>query len=218
MSIELFKRILSSLILIPITFFCIFKGSYFFSVLILISFLFTCYEWYAMVKINKFKYFGIIFLIFSYLTIFFIRNGYDEFSLYLFFFVILICISSDLGGYIFGRLLKGPKLSKISPNKTYAGVFGALILSNISLVIFAYYSHIVNVDKVIIDLKFFVTVSTISIVSQLGDLFISYFKRLNNVKDTGFIIPGHGGILDRTDGMIFAFPFFFILLSLDLIQ
>ena len=218
MNIELSKRILSSLILIPVTFFCIFKGSYFFSILILILFFFTCYEWWLMVKINKFKYFGIIFLIFSYLTIFFIRNGYGEQSLYLFFYVILICISSDLGGYIFGKLLKGPKLTKISPNKTYAGVLGALILSNILLVIFAYNSHIVNVSKIIIDLKFFVIVSIVSVVSQLGDLVISYFKRLNNFKDTGNIIPGHGGILDRTDGMIFAFPFFFILLSFNLIQ
>ena len=216
MNKELLNRTISSIILIPIVFFCIIKGSFFFNTLILISFLLTCYEWIKMIDNKKFKILGLLFLVFSYSTIYLIRNTNDDNSLHLFFIVILICVSTDLGGYIFGKILKGPRLIKISPNKTYAGFFGGHILSLVVIIIYTKKFYIGNLDKQMIDSQFIITIFLISVVSQLGDLVISYFKRISKVKDTGNIIPGHGGILDRTDGMIFAFPFFYILLLLEI--
>ena len=124
--------------------------------------------------------------------------------------ILLICISTDVGGYIFGKLFKGPKLTKLSPNKTYFGMIGGFILS-ISTIIF-YKSYYLNHQ--IFD-NFVVLTLIISIVSQIGDIIISYFKRLSKIKDTGKIIPGHGGLLDRVDGMIFAFPFSYIMVLLN---
>ena len=204
---EVIKRILSSLVLIPIALFFIIKGSFFFTFFIATCFLITLYEWHMMSKKKTYKIFGFIFLIFSFYTAYFIRNEIDN-SLSVFLFIILICIFTDIGGYVFGKLFKGPKLTKISPNKTYAGVFGGYFLS----IIFTYI--LFNYSKIFIDQYFgigeFVWVLIISTVSQVGDIIISYFKRLSKIKDTGKLIPGHGGILDRIDGMLFAFPFYFI--------
>ena len=119
--------------------------------------------------------------------------------------ITIICVSTDIGGYIFGRMFKGPKLTKISPNKTYAGMIGGYFLSLSSLLIIINimdYNHILN--------RLFLITILISTVSQVGDIIISYFKRLSKIKNTGNIIPGHGGLLDRIDGMIFAFPFFYL--------
>ncbi len=214
---ELFKRIVSSLILIPIVFFCIIKGSYLFNILILIAFLLTCYEWISMTENNKLKIIGILFLIISYFTTYLIRNNFETESLFLFLTVILICISTDLGGYIFGKIIKGPKLTKISPNKTISGVAGGIILSITVVIIFVSNSQMTLLNNFEITSKFIAIVILISIVSQIGDIIISYFKRLSKLKDTGNIIPGHGGILDRTDGMIFAFPFSYILFLVNLL-
>ena len=128
----------------------------------------------------------------------------------------MICIATDIGGYTFGKTFKGPKLSRISPNKTYAGVIGGYILS----IVFSYF-FIINENSILFEiytLNYLILTLLISTVSQIGDLIISYFKRISNVKDTGKIIPGHGGILDRIDGMIFVFPFFYLLTELDLLQ
>ena len=144
---------------------------------------------------------GFIFLFFSFYTFYQCSN-----NLILVFFVILICISTDIGGYIFGKVFKGPKLTKISPKKTYAGMIGSYLFSLISFFIASNlydYSFMNN--------KIFLLTIIISTVSQIGDLIISYFKRLSKVKDTGIIIPGHGGLLDRLDGMIFTFPIVFLI-------
>ena len=206
---ELIKRILSSIILIPITLFFIIKGSYFFIFFISVCFLIIAHEWYMMRKKNNFYITGLIFLIFSFYTVYQIRLEVNDGYL-IFLFILLICISTDVGGYIFGKLFKGPKLTKLSPNKTYFGMIGGFILS-ISTIIF-YKSYYLNHQ--IFD-NFVVLTLIISIVSQIGDIIISYFKRLSNIKDTGKIIPGHGGLLDRVDGMIFAFPFSYIMVLLN---
>jgi phosphatidate cytidylyltransferase len=124
-----------------------------------------------------------------------------------FLFVTSICILTDIGGYIFGKLIKGPKLTKFSPNKTYAGMFGGYLLSFISIIFISFANFNYN------GLNIFIFILIISTVSQLGDIFISYFKRLSKIKDTGKIIPGHGGILDRVDGMIFAFPVAYFIIT-----
>tara|TARA_E500000178_G_scaffold300167_1_gene308262 strand:- start:1076 stop:1729 length:654 start_codon:yes stop_codon:yes gene_type:complete len=211
---ELKQRIISSIVLIPLVFFCILMGSYIFSLLIFISFLITLYEWNKMIQSKILVFLGSIYLLFAYLTVFMIRNNFGIDSVYYFFLIILICISTDIGGYIFGKIIKGPKLGFISPNKTYAGFIGGIIMTIIMVLLFVNFIYSFNIDKSKVNLVFLLFVFLISIVSQIGDLIISYFKRLSKIKDTGNIIPGHGGLLDRTDGMVFAFPFSYILLTL----
>ena len=201
---EFFKRLLSSIILIPISIFFIIKGSIFFNIFIIICFFITIYEWFKMIKKNLTKIIGLIFLVLSFYSIYKIRNDFDRDFLYLF-FVTVVCVSTDLGGYIFGKIFKGPKLIKISPNKTYSGSIGGYLFS----VIFTYIY--LNFEQIEFTTEVFIFVVLISTVSQLGDILISYFKRLSKIKDTGKIIPGHGGLLDRIDGMIFAFPFSYLI-------
>ena len=210
MKLEIVKRILSSIIIIPIALFFIIKGSFFFTFFITICFLITLYEWHMMSKKRNYNIFGVIFLLFSFYSSYFIRNDLEKNSLFVFLLIILICISTDIGGYIFGKIFKGPKLTKISPKKTYAGVFGGFFLSIIFVNIFSDYSELFTDKYLNFGRDEFVFVLIISTVSQLGDIIISYFKRLSKIKDTGKLIPGHGGILDRIDGMIFAFPFCYI--------
>ena len=209
MSQELIKRILSSLILIPITLFFIVKGSFLFLFFISICFCVIIYEWHMMSKKKPYRIFGIIFLFFSFYSIFILRIDNDY---WLLLFIITICISTDIGGYVFGKIFKGPKLTKFSPNKTYAGMIGGYLLSIISAIILTNFYF--NVEHPI---NWFIFVILISTISQLGDIIISYFKRLSKIKDTGKIIPGHGGLLDRVDGMIFAFPFSYLIFLIDIL-
>tara|TARA_B100000900_G_C20469314_1_gene670663 strand:+ start:117 stop:749 length:633 start_codon:yes stop_codon:yes gene_type:complete len=206
---ELIKRILSSIILMPIALFFIIKGSFLFIFFISVCFCIIAYEWHMMRKKKTFHFLGLLFLIFSFVTIYDLRLS-TEYNCTIFLVVTVICVATDIGGYIFGKLFKGPKLTKLSPNKTYAGMIGGYFLSLIALSLyFQYYEFELKVQWL-----FFVL--TISTISQLGDIIISYFKRLSRIKDTGKIIPGHGGLLDRVDGMIFAFPFSWIFLMIGI--
>ena len=213
MNNELFQRILSSFILIPLVFFFIFKGSYFFIFFSLIIYLITLYEWHFLSVKKNYHLPGFIFISFSLYTFYYLRiEGYYH----LFLLIILTCISTDIGGYIFGKILKGPKLTKISPNKTYTGRLGGFSLSIILLIILRSNTDLFLLlkNESSVYLNIFVLVIIISFVSQLGDLTISYFKRKSNIKDTGKILPGHGGLLDRIDGMVFAFPFTYLLIKI----
>ena len=120
-----------------------------------------------------------------------------------------ICACSDIGGYIFGKIIGGKKLTKISPNKTISGSIGSFIFSIIPLGFF--YSQTDLDLSTYLSLKKILYCLIISLSCQIGDLIISYFKRLRNVKNTGNILPGHGGLLDRIDGIIFAMPVVYIL-------
>ena len=218
MTQEFQKRLISSIILIPICFFIIFKGSLLFNLFLLVCFLITSYEWHMMSKKKFYHIFGYIFLIVSFLSVYSLRNDDNEVSFFLFLFIIITCISTDIGGYIFGKLFKGPKLTNLSPNKTYSGVIGSYILSLISIYIFTEnYNLIMNESYQFTTQLFFLTLIT-STVSQIGDIIISFFKRLSKLKDTGKIIPGHGGLLDRIDGMLFTFPALYLILSLSLLK
>ena len=214
---EFEKRLLSSLILFPIAIFFIIKGSVFFTFFLSILFLATSYEWLKMSKKNNLlKILGIIFLLFSFYVAYKIREG-ESFKLFL--FIVVICISTDIGGYIFGKIFKGPKLTKISPKKTYAGVIGSFLLSLVTGLTFIHYFGRDPTKLNTEGLPLLLMILFISLVSQIGDLIISYFKRKAKLKDTGKIIPGHGGLLDRIDGLIFVFPALFILiLIIDLIK
>lgn len=215
MSGELLKRIFSSFILIPFSIFIILIGSFYFNIFLLICLIISIYEWNNMSKKLLLKIFGFFFLILSFFSIYKLRNDFDGEYL-LVFFILLICVSTDLGGFIFGKIFKGPRLTKISPNKTYSGVVGSYILSFILALFYYLKLKSFYLDKSIFQI--IVIIFLVSTVSQIGDLLLSYFKRLSNVKDTGKLIPGHGGILDRIDGMIFAFPFFYVLISLNIFK
>ena len=203
MNQEIIKRILSSIIIISSALFFIMKGSIFFIFFLSICFFITSFEWYKMTKNNNYFLFGLILLILSFFSAFLFRNA----SQTDFLLVILICASTDIGGFLFGKIFKGPKLTKISPNKTYSGMIGSFFLSIISALIYTnYYGLIYWTDHLLL-----IAVILISFISQVGDLTFSYFKRKSNIKNTGKIIPGHGGLLDRIDGMLFAIPFSYIL-------
>ena len=131
--------------------------------------------------------------------------------IYLFLWVILLCACSDIGGYVFGKTFEWKKLTAISPNKTLSGVLGSFLFSLLSLFIF---NALLNYEFLSIDLmqslnflelKFFFLAIIFSLMAQVGDLTISFFKRLEKIKDTGKILPGHGGIFDRIDSLMFVF-------------
>ena len=208
---ELKQRILSSIILISLCIFFINIGGILFNIFLLMLFSLSVYEWIKMNNKIIFHFCGTIFLSLSFLSAFILRDNFNEKGELLIFFLILIGISTDLGGYLFGKTFKGPKLTKISPNKTYSGVFGSYIVS-----IFFTYILLQNLPfffelKFSLNINLFLLIFILSSISQFGDLVISYFKRLSSLKDTGKIIPGHGGILDRIDGLIFIFPSFYFL-------
>ncbi len=208
---EIYLRILSSLVIIPFSFFFIIKGSIYFNLFLLFCFFIAIYEWSKMAKNKPYELAGYFFLIFSFCCVCFVRNSLGDNSLFIFVFIITICISSDLGGYFFGKIFKGPKLTKISPKKTYAGMIGGYLLSIVSIKFLLSNTDFFNKNDFFFDKNEFIFVIALSTASQFGDILVSYFKRLSKIKDTGKLIPGHGGILDRIDGMIFAFPFFCIL-------
>ena len=206
---ELQKRILSSIILLPIAVFFIFQGSIFFIFFLSLLLLATGHEWLKMCKKNYYlAFFGNIYLIFSFFLAYYIR---ENIGLLFFFFIIVICIFTDMGGYVFGKIFKGPKLTNISPNKTYSGVVGSFLISLAAGLLFLQYT---NIDLFKNDSsKILFSILFISLISQIGDLIISYFKRLAKIKDTGKILPGHGGLLDRIDGIIFVIPVSYLLFN-----
>ena len=162
-------------------------------------------------KRNKKNLFTFLSLFIFYICLFisqiyFFLSGEFENKQIIFLFILSICIFTDIGGYTFGKIFKGKKLTSISPNKTYAGMIGSFICSLLICILFVIYLNFS------IHLIFFTLI--ISLVSQSGDLFISYYKRRAKIKNTGNLIPGHGGLLDRIDGSIFALPIGFIIISL----
>ena len=218
MKVETYKRLLSSIILIPIAFFFIIKGSFFFIFFLLLTYFITIFEWYKMTRDKPYYLIGLIFLSLSFYSVLLLRNNVSNEGFFLFLFITLICISTDIGGYIFGKIFKGPKLTKISPKKTFSGMLGGIILSIIIInILFSVAIPSLNMKNEFTIFTFFFILA-ISLISQIGDIIVSYFKRLSKIKDTGRIIPGHGGILDRIDGMIFAFPFSYLIsLLIDII-
>ena len=217
MNQEFIKRTLSTIILIPLALFFIIKGSFFFNFFILICFLITSYEWHMMSKTKNYYLIGYIFLIISFYSVYALRNNFGDESILIFLFIIFVCISTDIGGYVFGKIFRGPKLIKtISPNKTFSGMIGGYFLSILVINIFFNYSYIIKPEDVEQNFNYqiFFMVLLLSTVSQIGDIIISYFKRLSKIKDSGKIIPGHGGMLDRIDGMIFAFPIAYLIIKI----
>ena len=209
MLINLKQRFFTSLgliFLLTLMFFNIYVLAYF----LMIIGIFSILEFAKMVsifqknKLFKIIFFNILFLIyvFTVFSTFLVLSFFTHLKLLLF-IILITCISSDIGGYTFGKIFKGPKLTKISPRKTISGSVGSIIFSMIVLTSLIYY-FTKNFE-----LKFVLIGLLISVVCQLGDLFFSFLKRKSKIKDTGNILPGHGGILDRVDGILLGLPFGF---------
>jgi len=209
---ELLNRILTSVVLLPIVFYAtIYSGVY----LILLLFLFYFLSLYEIIKNTKnvlFIVFGNFLLILSFYSFYFLR-GDTEYTLIILFWILISTFLSDIGGYLFGKTFKGKKLTTISPNKTYSGAFGSIVLSCLSLPLI----NLLQVsffNKILInflELNFLILTVLISFVCQTGDIFVSFLKRKINIKDISNILPGHGGVLDRIDGLVFVLIFCFLL-------
>jgi len=206
MSRELIKRLITSVFIIIITFCFIYLGGFFFNLFLLSIFIISLIEWKNLTNNLLILMFGLIFLLFSIISAYFLRND----NLIFFIFTLLISVSSDLGGYIFGKLFRGPKLTHISPNKTYSGMIGSYFMSILLGLIFIFYLQQPFILE-FYSLSLIIIILIISTVNQLGDLLISYFKRKKKIKDTGKLLPGHGGLLDRIDGIIFSIPISFLI-------
>ena len=209
---DFLKRLFTSIILSSITLYCVFQGGLLYTLLLILVLIFSTLEWKKLSNNILEFIFGSIFIIFSIISAYFLR--YDGF--YLFLFILLISISSDIGGYIFGKIFRGPKLTKISPNKTYYGMLGSYFLSLLlgNIFIFLLRKNFDNENLSLFSNSFFnilIFIIIISTTTQLGDLLISFFKRQKHIKDTGSLLPGHGGLLDRIDGIIFAIPLGFLI-------
>ena len=207
---DLKKRTLTSFILFSFLFFA-FMNNYILGYILMIISVFSILEFIGMAKIF-FKKKKILQLLINLIFIFYIFYFSTllltfSFSLsikILIFLILLICIASDIGGYVFGKIIKGPKLTKISPNKTISGAIGSLVFSSVFSIIFIYF-----LTK---SFDFYVIIVGIitSIGCQIGDLFFSFLKRKASLKDTGNFLPGHGGILDRIDGILVGMPVGFL--------
>jgi len=197
------KRILTSLVILPLSFFFIIKGGFFLLSFLLFIFFIANYELFSIFN----KKFTILFLnlvlISSLFTIFYLAEN-NELTFLLLIWVIILSICSDVGGYIFGKIFKWKKLTKISPKKTFSGALGSFIFSIFSLFIISNLDIEGSESINFIEVKFFFISIIFSLVAQLGDITISYFKRLEKIKDAGNILPGHGGIFDRIDGLMFV--------------
>ena len=203
------KRILTSLIILPLSFFFLLKGGYFLLTFLLIIFFIGNYELFSVFNKKSTILFLDLILILSLCSIYYLAD-FSKTSLYLLLWSIILVILTDIGGYVFGKIFKWKKITKISPKKTLSGVLGSLIFSLFSIIIA---NLIFPVQYLInfLDAKYFFLAIILSMIAQAGDLTISYFKRLEKIKDTGKILPGHGGIFDRIDGLMFVIIITFFL-------
>ena len=212
---ELKKRIITSAVMVAILLNCLFINNLSWLFLLTIVSLICWFEFiYLVKKIWKKDIIKIlpIVLSFFFLCLFlysaYIPKIHGGESLIL--FILGVCIFSDIGGYVVGKSVGGKKLTKISPNKTISGSIGSFLFSLIPVGLIIFNEHkILDLNNHKQILIFYSLI--ISLSCQLGDLVISYFKRMAKVKDTGNILPGHGGMLDRIDGIIFAIPTSFII-------
>ena len=193
------KRFIISLLAFPLIYILLYQKLIFNS-LIVIIFLFCLYEWAKIFKKKNIIFFLGLLILFIFLISLIRIYNLEDINLK-FLWLILIAWLTDIGGYIFGKLFGGPKLIKISPNKTWSGVFGSIILSQ-----FAFFIFFLNTNYQI-NIYIIFSQLVLSVIGQIGDILMSYIKRKNKKKDTSNFIPGHGGFLDRVDGLIWIIIF-----------
>lgn len=211
------KRILTSIVLLLIIYFSL-MNLYVLLIFLLILNYFAIVEFYQIFKkiFNKKKklFFlsilsSVIYLIYFSLIIWFYL-GSSEYQTIALIFLILICVATDTGGFVCGKLFGGKKLTRISPNKTYSGMIGSFIFS----ILFGYFFYYLQNNFFILEVNIFFVILIVSSISQVGDLTVSLLKRKAKIKDTGSILPGHGGILDRIDGILLAIPIGIFIISI----
>jgi len=212
------KRILTSIAIFPLSIFFVFQGGYLLLSFLLVIFFIANYELFSVFKkISNILFLDLV-LILALFSIYYLAEN----SLWLLLWVIILVICSDIGGYVFGKIFKWKKLTKISPKKTVSGVLGSFIFSLLSvfiiqLIVEILYPSTYSLKDNFLIPEFFFLAIVFSLVAQVGDLTISYFKRLEKIKDVGKILPGHGGIFDRIDGLIFVVIVTFIFYKLHFI-
>ena len=210
------KRILTSIIIFPLSIFFILKGGYVLLSFLLLIFFIANYELFSAFKKNSNILFLDLVLILSLFSIFYLAEN----SFWLLLWVVILVICSDIGGYVFGKTFKWKKLTNISPKKTVSGVLGSFMFSLLSVFIIQFiieFFYTSTIKDNFLAPEFFFLAIVFSLVAQAGDLTISYFKRLEKIKDTGKILPGHGGIFDRIDGLMFVVIVAFIFYKLHFI-
>jgi len=209
------KRFITSIIIFPLSIFFVFKGGYLLLSFLLAAFFIANYELFSVFKAKTTILFLDLILILSLFSIYHLRDDNPvSFKLLIWFIVLTVC--SDIGGYTFGKLFKWKKLTKISPKKTLSGVLGSFLISLSSVFIMEITIHSDYVIKWL-EPKFFFIAIILSLTAQAGDLTISYFKRLEKIKDAGKILPGHGGIFDRIDSLMFVIILGFILYNYKIV-
>ena len=215
MNRELTNRILTALVLLLILTYSLYFSGYYFLTFLSFIYVLSSYEILKNTKNLLFNVIANIILIFALFSFYYLR-GDSSTSLVIISWILVSTFLSDTGGYIFGRIFKGKKLTKISPNKTYSGSFGSIIFSCTSI-FFLNFSQEFFLNKNLINflqLKYLLLCIMISIICQLGDLYVSFWKRKKKIKDISNILPGHGGVLDRIDGLIFVLIFSFLIKQL----
>ena len=206
-----YLRLFTSFIIAPIFIFALYEANILFYIILILIFLLSCYEIFIQIKQKKLVLFILILLFFFIFSLLKVRG--NEFTNYIYLlWVLLIVWLSDIFGYIVGKFIGGSKLTIYSPNKTISGVFGSIIFSQFSIFLPLFYLESFNISLKIILIQLF-----LCLVSILGDIFFSYVKRINGIKDYSSFIPGHGGILDRIDGMIFVVIFYHLILILNVL-
>ena len=208
------KRFYTSIILFFFLFMMLISN-YALTYFLMISGIFSVLEFFKIILIifNKNKKKQLLYntlftvYIFCFCTLFIIFTSFIHLKI-LTFVILLTCIFSDIGGFIFGKIFKGPKLTKISPNKTFSGAIGSIIFSSFIISFIFFYIN-GNFEFSIILIGFLTSVGC-----QLGDLFISFLKIKSLLKNTGNFLPGHGGVLDRVDGILLGVPIGFLSLLL----
>ena len=210
MTLTNFQNSLYTSIVLLSLIFLIFKFNIILVYFLIILGIFSILEFMDVTKrlsISLFKLYLInlifIFYVFVFCLNFFLFSNLAGLKIILL-ILLLACVASDIGGFIFGKIFKGPKLTKISPNKTYSGAIGSIILALITVLFLTYYF------VQIIDFKIMIVAIMTSIFCQIGDLTFSFLKRKAKLQDTGKILPGHGGILDRLDGILLGVPLGFL--------
>lgn len=202
-------RTFSSLILIPFFIYIIYINNFLFKVLLILMLILSVYELRFLFKKKKQLIFILILLLFFAFCFYHLRGNQISNFYYLMWLIILVWLS-DTGGFLFGKIFKGPRFTKISPSKTYSGLIGSILFSQLAFFVIFFYQ-----PNVFFSFKFFIVQLFLCLISIFGDLYFSYIKRSNNIKDFSKIIPGHGGILDRIDGLIFVIVFSYLLKLLN---
>jgi phosphatidate cytidylyltransferase len=211
------KRILTSVIIFPLSIFFIFQGGGLLLLFLLVIFFLGNYELFSVFKKKVTIFFLDLILILALFSIYYLREE-NLFSFYILIWVIILGILSDIGGYAFGKIFKWKRLTKISPKKTLSGVLGSFIFSLFSLFLMEKFVVPDIIGISFLEPIFFLLAIIFSLAVQVGDLTISYFKRLEKIKDMGKILPGHGGIFDRIDGLMFAVVLAFVLYKFNVIM